>query len=272
MIKRILLFSSVLCFSTLCCASDITPSNFDDDDWWNINQDPRIHQTDQGDYRPKSLHFVATLTTGADLLKNTQSQTVALIPPFENYYRSSGDRNIVADVGLFVGLEKPLSSNFSAQIGIAGYWDTSFSEQGTTSQFNQMLFNNLDYTYDIRHSRLMFSGKLLSSMPNSSAHPYLSLEIGGALNQASNYYETSFTPGVFPMTPYTNKRQSSFSYGVGAGIDYNFTKHIRLGAGYQFANLGSVTLGPSPVALTTDSLEISHLYANQLRVQLTYIL
>lgn len=47
--------------------------------------------------------------------------------------------------------------------------------------------------------------------------------------------------------------------------------HMRIGVGYQFADLGSASLGPTLDATTTETLVLSHLYTNQLRFQLTYL-
>ena len=73
------------------------------------------------------------------------------------------------------------------------------------------------------------------------------------------------------MTPFTNHKQSSFAWGLGAGVDYNLNRHIRAGIGYQFADLGAVSLGITPAESTTQTLGLSHLYTNQLRFQFTFL-
>ena len=73
------------------------------------------------------------------------------------------------------------------------------------------------------------------------------------------------------MTPFANHNQSAFAWGLGVGLDYNLNQHIRAGVGYQFADLGSVSLGVTPAESTTQTLGLSHLYTNQLRFQFTFL-
>ena len=221
----------------------------------------------------KAYQPIVTLTVGPDFVQGGKAQLVTLLPPFQNFYTLNSDRETVADAGIFLGVEHALTGKLTAQLGIAGYVDSKLTPQGHVWEFAEPEFDNLSYLYHIQHSRVMLAGKLLSSFTNyQSIHPYFSWEVGAAFNQASGYQETSFTPEVLPMEPFANKTQSSFAYGVGFGVDYNLTRHIRLGAGYQFANLGSASLGVSPASATIETLSLSHLYTNQLRLQLTYII
>ena len=220
----------------------------------------------------KGYRALATLTLGSDFVQSGQSQTLTLLPPFQNHYTSTNSTETVLDGGLFLGVEWTLTSPFSGQLGVAGYGDTAFTPQGDVWQFASPGFDTLSYTYQVQHSRLMLAGKVLSTLPqNQCIHPYVSLELGAAFNRASAYQETSLVPGVLPMSPFSNHRQTSFAYGVGLGVDYSLTPDIRLGMGYQFANLGSASLGLTSAETTTETLSLSNLYTNQLRFQLTYL-
>jgi len=53
------------------------------------------------------------------------------------------------------------------------------------------------------------------------------------------------------------------------GADYNINPHMRLGLGYQFLDLGKASLGPAFGATSTQTLNLPHLYVNQLRFQFT---
>lgn len=53
-------------------------------------------------------------------------------------------------------------------------------------------------------------------------------------------------------------------------MDVNTT--LRLGIGYQFVDLGKVSLGLSPAQATQEHLGISNLYDHQLRFQLTALI
>ena len=158
------------------------------------------------------------------------------------------------------------------QLGVAGYVDAQLSPQGDVWQFAVPLFDTLGYSYNIHHSRVMFSSKLLTTLPRYQAiHLYFSWELGTSYNRANNYQEQPLIPLAVPMTPFANHTQSSFAWGVGVGFDYNLNQHVRAGMGYQFADLGGVSLGVTPAESTTQTLGLSHLYTNQLRFQFTFL-
>jgi len=155
---------------------------------------------------------------------------------------------------------------------VAGYVDAQLSPEGDVWQFAVPLFDTLAYSYNIHHSRVVFASKLLTTLPRyQTIHPYFSWELGTAYNNASNYQETPLIPLAVPMMPFTNDRQSSFAWGLGVGVDYSLNQHVRAGIGYQFADLGSVALGITPAESTTQTLDLSHLYSNQLRFQFTFL-
>jgi opacity protein-like surface antigen len=215
---------------------------------------------------------LVTFTAGADFVQAGEDQTLTLLPPYQNHYTNNSSTATVADGGVFLGVERVLTDYLSVQLGVAGYIDEKFSSQGDVWQFASPLFDTLSYSYNINHSRVMFSSKLLTIIPRYQAiHPYVSLELGAAYNRASDYQETPLIPLAVPMAPFENHTQSSFAWALGIGVDYNLNQHIRMGVGYQFADLGEVSLGTTPAASTTETLGISHLYTNQLRFQFTFL-
>ncbi len=215
---------------------------------------------------------LVTFTVGPDFVRAGQAQTLTLLSPFQNHYTNNSATATVTDGGVFLGVERVLTDYFSVQLGVAGYVDAKLSPGGDVWQFAVPLFDTLSYSYNIHHSRVMFSSKLLTIVPGYQAiHPYFSWELGTAYNRANSYQETPLTPLAVPMTPFANHTQSSFAWGLGVGVDYNFNQHIRGGIGYQFADLGAVSLGVTPAASTTQTLSLSHLYTNQLRFQITFL-
>ncbi len=215
---------------------------------------------------------LATVTIGPDFVQSGQSQTLTLLPPFQNHYTNASKTQAVFDGGIFLGVERTLSEKFSAQLGVSGYIDTVITPQGDVWQFGLPQFNNFSYSYQVRHKRVMATGKLLGTQFQiKSIIPYVSVELGAAFNRSSAYQETALVPGVIPMLPFSSNNQTSFSWGVGLGYDYSLNCHTRIGIGYQFSDLGSASLGPTVDSTTTNTLVLSHLYTNQLRFQLTYL-
>ena len=211
-----------------------------------------------------------TLTVGPDFVNAGRAQTLTLLPPFQNHYTSTNNSQTVVDGGFFLGVERSLFLS-NAQFGLSGYVDSTLSPKGHVWQFGLPKFDNFTYGYHIDSVRVMFTNKLLTALSgHPTIHPYLSWEIGAAFNRASSYQETPITPLAIPLIPFSNHSQSTFAWGAGLGIDYTLNQHVRAGVGYQFANLGSASLGATTVATTIQTLSVSHVYTNQLRFQLTY--
>lgn len=215
---------------------------------------------------------LATFTIGPDFVQKGRAQTLTLLPPFENHYTATHRSQTTADFGAFLGVERSFSPSLSAQIGTSVYIDDRLTPKGHVWQFGVPKFDNFTYAYHIQPVRVMLTSKLLTTLSNyQSLHPYVSGEIGAAFNRANSYQEKPTIPFVTPMSPFSSHTESSFAWGLGLGMDYNVTQQVRVGLGYQFSNLGSASLGRATAATTNQTLSLSHLYANQLRFQLTYL-
>jgi opacity protein-like surface antigen len=222
---------------------------------------------DRNQYTP-----LATVTIGPDFISPGQSQTLTLLPPFQNTYTNGSSSQTNADAGALVGVERPLTEQLSLQLGVAGYVASQITPKGDVWQFATPVFDDLSYSYHIHHARVMATSKLLTTISKYPAlHPYISGEIGAAFNHASGYQEMPLVAGAVATAPFSNHNQTSFTWGVGVGADYTINPHVRLGAGYQFSDLGGASLGPTTAALTLQTLSLSHIYANQLRFQLTIL-
>ncbi|MDR3502754.1 MAG: hypothetical protein P4L79_09245 [Legionella sp.] len=223
-------------------------------------------QTKNLAYRP-----YAVFTAAADFTRTGHAQTLTLLPPFTNYYTKHSSYASSADLGLGGGIEGHAFSFLSWQAGISGYWNTPLTRQGDVWQFSLPEFNNFHYHYKIQSSRIMAVAKLLTTY-RERIHPYISGELGAAFNRSRSYYETPLIEEAVAMAPFSSHTQSSFSWGVGAGIDVDVWTHLRLGLGYQFADLGHAKLGLSPAEETKQTLNNSNLYTHQARFQLTAML
>ena len=217
---------------------------------------------------------VTTVTLGPDFVYQGGSQNVTLLPPYQNTYASNKQWKTVGDFGGFLGIELAVTNWLNTQMGIAGYGDTAIPISGAVWQFTVPAFDDLHYSYRVHHGRVVFANKLLTTMPRWQAtNPYFSWEIGAAFNRAEGYQEYAVIPGVNPAAPFASHSRTAFTWAVGVGVDYSVNPHIRTGIGYQFADLGATSLGSTTAATSSSAtLSLPHLYANQLRFQLTYVL
>ena len=218
------------------------------------------------------LRPLMTFSLGPDVIQHGRAQTLSLYPPFENDYTNKKNAATVIDGGVFIGLERGISDKIRIQYGIAGYTDADLKPQGEVWLFGSPLFDTLAYQYHVRHRRIVTEGKFLFDTHYSETLlPYFSWSLGAAFNKASGYKETPLVAGAVPTQPFNNNTQTAFTWGVGVGIEAVVSKNLRIGAGYQFADYGSVSLGPTPDAMTSQTLSFPHLYANQFRFQLSIL-
>lgn len=220
-----------------------------------------------------SLHKIIAIAGGYDFISSARPQTLELLPPFVNYYTVDNADGSFGMGGLFGGIEYWKNPQWGIQLGAAVYSSSNTSINGTIWQFGLPEFANLNYSYQLETTRLLVESKLLTTLDmNKKLHPYLSGGLGLALNKLSNYQETPLIPEVLPMLPFADRQQTSFTWGLGFGLDMDINSYLRLGLGYQYFNLGKFSLGSSPEAATQQSLSINSLNGNELRAQLSFVI
>lgn len=214
------------------------------------------------------LRSFVGFTLGAEFTRTGQTQTLSLLPPFLNHYTNNTSYQSSGLLGFGLGMERGLTEQLSWQLGLSGYFNTEVSSKGHVWQFALPEFDNFLYDYHMQSNRLMATGKLLGTV-KQTIHPYVSGELGAGFNRASSYRETPLIEGVVPMAPFMSHTQTSLAWGLGAGVDVGINEKLRLGIGYQFANLGKASLGLSPAQFTQQTLRLPHLYSQEVRFQLT---
>jgi len=213
---------------------------------------------------------VVALSSGL-AITNVYSSTVIDFAPFQNSYIGRNHYNTQFDSGLFMGVETAFSCNFTTQIGLEYFVNSSFKESGSVYQFTDPLFNNLAYRYKIQSRRISLAAKISRAF-RQIWHPYISASMGSASNKAFHYTEYPVTSADVPMAqPFDNHTTSAFTYSIGIGADVDVAEHWRLGAGYRFVDLGKACLGVSPLQSSTETICSTHMNANEILVQISYL-
>ncbi len=210
----------------------------------------------------------SSVSIGAEWISTGGSQTLILLPPIPNDYLSQNTFKPAGSLSMGIGVEHHSLQTVFWQLGIAGYFDSAITKKGYVEQFSLPEFTNFTYNYQVQSYRAVATGKVLSTL-HSIFHPFISGELGAAFNRAINYYEMPLTEEAIPMAPFRDHSQTSFAWGVGTGVEVDVNPHLRLGAAYQFNDIGKAKLGQSPVQATHQTLSIPNLYSHQLRIQLT---
>jgi len=107
------------------------------------------------------------------------------------------------------------------------------------------------YYYDISHHSLRLVGKADLFLWKQWM-PYLSAGIGSTWNRFSTYNEVPLDNKRSKPNPhFANKTTLNFSYSLGAGVDYIFTKNVLGSLGYRYDYFGWENTGNSQGELFT---------------------
>lgn len=203
------------------------------------------------------------------------SQTIAIVNPltdeFFQYHANKKSQRVALYEG-FLGAEWVFNPAWAVQMGFDYYQTRNFKVQGTLLQGADLQSADpLSYQYFILTRQLLVEGKLLyrGSFP---ALPYLLAGVGASYNNTNN-----FSTDVNPFLTFTRVQDfstTSFSYNVGAGVDFVLTDYLRLGIGYRYTDLGKAELGPMKIDTTPvpNTVSQSHLFINEALVQLFFVI
>ena len=222
-------------------------------------------------------HPVVGLGGGIAITTNLgQAQTFPILNPItdEFYTYSPTARSQIGGlIEVFLGTEHRVLSNWIVQGGLAYSQSGSYQAEGNFVQGADVgSANQYTYQYKVTARELLAQAKLMHPY-HDKFYPYVLAGIGGSFNHASSY--TTSVPSFLTFTrEYANNTSGSFAYKVGLGMDMDVTQHTRLGLAYRFSGLGQANLGAASIDNTRVSghLSQSNLYANEVLIQLTYII
>ena len=202
-----------------------------------------------------------------------KSQSFPTINMSHYDYTSDNHNQRFGFLGLSLSKELNLNPFWLIQVGIGYYRTPSLLVNGTVTQgIDIESSDKFIYLYQMRSQQLLAEGKLLYNW-QQYYHPYISIGLGSAFNNASHYAVN--IPPCFTFSPlFSNNKITSFAYHAGLGLDVDLTDHLRLGIGYRFSDLGQFTLGNGPIDDVPNSytLSQSHMYLNEVLIQLSILL
>lgn len=215
---------------------------------------------------------VLVLTGGTAFVSGLDSSSDFPIGLSQYDYEGQTDNLTRPIFGGWGGAEFFAGNDWKIQTGLAYYQISTLPISGTLTQgFDAQSSDQLHYRYTIENKQVLVETKLLLNSIKRF-HPYASLGLGVAFNDAQDY-KTEADDCLF--TPfYENASETHFSYTLGLGIDYDLNKRVRFGLGYHFADLGKAQLGDGELAGTAipEQLDAVHLYAQEIVAQFTFLL
>lgn len=174
---------------------------------------------------------------------------------------------------IFLGTEQALFGKWRLQSGLAYDQTGSYTNTGTLTQGADLPSSN-QYNYQFKIVTHQILAQIKAIYPyRNKLNPYFLLGLGGAVNTSSNF-STTVPPFLTFTREYANDTVGSFAYRVGFGLDIELGNHLRTGIMYRFADLGNYRLGNTNIngVAVPGTLSQNNIYANEMLIQLTYVL
>lgn len=217
-----------------------------------------------------TTNFVATLSGGPiKTMSANKTETFYLQPDIEKTYTATKNTNSNATGELFLGMQTMIEDGFRGQIGFA-YAIAGNSISGHIWEDALPIFDDFTYKYNVKNTRYAVKAKLLEDIPYHLIG-YASASAGVAVNKASSFSIYPIIPEAVPAPSFSNNTEMSFTYSLGAGVEYPLSKNFQVGVGYEFANWGKNSLSRAPGQSLNNGLGVSHLYTNELLFSISFI-
>lgn len=225
------------------------------------NKSPFLHE----------VQPVFTFSPGMSISQLGQSQSFTPLDLCSYHYKPEGSKTNMLWGG-FIGSNVKRSASWRLIAGLGYYQSNSLSTKGIVTQgADSSSDNNYLYQYQIQSQQLLAEGKWYW-VTKKKMQPFLMVGIGAAFNKTSRY-QTS-VPAFLEFTPeFANHTQTNFTYAVGPGVEMGLSNSFRVGVSYRFTDLGAANTGSAQIDSIpiSSTLKQSHLYANQILAQLTFI-
>lgn len=214
--------------------------------------------------------WVGTLSAGPIWQNGGKTQTFYLTPYVEKTYKATNATNAVFDGEAFLGMQKKLNQTLQVQLGLTVEATSNATLSGVIWDDADPEFDNYTYHYTIQHTHIAAKAKLLADT-GYWLIPWISGSIGVGFNRAHDFHNTPTIFEAFPTPDFSSRRQTAFTYTVGAGVQKALNEHWQIGVGYEFADWGKNSLGRADGQTLNSGLGLNHFYTNGVLFNLTYL-
>jgi opacity protein-like surface antigen len=198
---------------------------------------------------------ILTVSGGVGISDHVGKSQTLSIENSEFTYKARHHNETVGLMGIFLGTELAFNHSSGVQIGMGYYHPFVLSTKGMVTQsINSKSPGQFSYRYHLRSEQLFVESKWFYNW-QKRYHPYLSLALGASFNNSCNYDAKVPTCRCF-SPQFSDHHVASFSYSAGLGVDVDVRRHIRVGMGYCFVDLGRFKLG-NPVDTASNPHSLS---------------
>jgi opacity protein-like surface antigen len=228
-----------------------------------------------------ALHLQPVITISGGWANENAAASQSFMGTDDNLfiYNNQQKRNSAGLGGVFLGVQSPvLSSAYSIQSGIEYIQYVNSSVNSTSTSGIEPATSTLyDYHYRIQARQLLLMTKFIANIYKMFS-PYICVGVGTAFNSMGQFNVATAETGSINLTPtFNSNTHSTFSYSVGIGVDAPISEHVLFGLSYRFSDLGKAVLGDGTIKFNNYqfsvpfTLNVAHVYSNQIVAQLSYL-
>ncbi len=130
---------------------------------------------------------------------------------------------------------------------------SNFPDNGQIWQLNSPLFNDLDYSYQVKSDVFLIENLL--TLTQSRFQPGILLGLGYAVNKTSGFQQLPLSNTAVPSSLVFNGSQTNqFSFEFGAVLDYACYRKLTIELAYRYLNVGKGYFESSTLQDTNDAL------------------
>jgi opacity protein-like surface antigen len=218
------------------------------------------------------VHPIFTVSGGPGWITPGVTQDIYLSPDYDNGYINTSKQQPVGFGEINFSLQQDIHPKISNQFGIAfsGAWMAKVN--GQVWQYNDPLFYNYVYSYNVNSLRLALRDKIIfdQGIGSQMIRPYITGSVGIAWNHSYSYIQSPLSTDI-PVTPaFSDRTQNAFTYSAGAGLQTQTWNNLVFAVGYEFIDWGGSALAAAPGQSINSGLSMSHLYMNTLLFSISY--
>ena len=219
---------------------------------------------------PITSSYVVTLSAGAEQESGGSNQTFYLAPDIVKSFMANKSTHVITNAELFLGLQRFLIPGLNGQLGLDFGISNNAALAGTIWDDADPQFNNYTYRYQVRHSHVLVKGKFLLDF-GIAISPWISGGVGVGFNNAYGFGTRTILFNALDAQNFSSHTTTTFTYTIGAGLEYAIDKNWQAGVGYEFADWGKSQLGTAQGQTLGGGLTSDHLYTNSILLNLTYL-
>ena len=156
-------------------------------------------------------------------------------------YDASSTNKALPVYGFSLGDELRFEHNIDWQLGFSYLKQSTTRLSGNLTQTTDDVpgSNIYRYHYTVATQQWFIDSKLLFQM-NGYMHPYAYMGVGESNNKAYQFSTTVPSPPSLTLS-FPSRSARALAYSLGFGMDLNLMKNLRLGVGYRYTYLGTIS-------------------------------